>query len=276
MKLRLLAARLGSPDFEEWVKYEAEGYPSSKEIPKYRRLSMAFIGHFSGPFGSTISNAPIPPVLIRQIAGKQWEHYEVIHSASAIDSLMKGGNGVNLDLSNLALLIQGKVYEDMACNQLTGFVSHQSIVELANAIRNRVLELTIELEKSLPNSGNLELSKIEKHEEIATQVFHQTVNGSVTHIHNSGENQTISINVKKGSLENLREELRRAGLAKEHAIELGQLISAEKPRATGSLNRKAREWFAERITNGADEGIKGGIATVMQLAQEAAKQYWGL
>lgn len=32
LKLRLLAARLGSDLLEEWVKYESEGYPSDAEI----------------------------------------------------------------------------------------------------------------------------------------------------------------------------------------------------------------------------------------------------
>ncbi|WP_392664742.1 hypothetical protein [Amaricoccus sp. B4] len=38
LKLRFLASRLGSDVLEEWIKYESEGYPSSSEVPDYRKL----------------------------------------------------------------------------------------------------------------------------------------------------------------------------------------------------------------------------------------------
>mgnify|MGYP007045082407 CR=1 FL=1 len=46
---------------------------------------------FSGPFGSGIRNAPIPPYLIEKYAGEQWSRYEVRQSVSAIDDLIAAG-----------------------------------------------------------------------------------------------------------------------------------------------------------------------------------------
>ena len=39
LKLRLLAARLGSQPFAEWVKHESEGYPSDADLPDYQGKS---------------------------------------------------------------------------------------------------------------------------------------------------------------------------------------------------------------------------------------------
>ena len=64
LKLRLLAAKLGSDELTEWIKYEAEGYPQDDEIPTYRVVPVSFTGTFQGPFGGSLQNVPIPPLLI--------------------------------------------------------------------------------------------------------------------------------------------------------------------------------------------------------------------
>lgn len=67
LKLRFLASRLGSDVLEEWVKHESEGYPKDTEVPDYRKMKVSYTGDFSGPFGSFIRDAPIPPCLNREI-----------------------------------------------------------------------------------------------------------------------------------------------------------------------------------------------------------------
>ena len=61
LKVRLLAARLGSQPLADWVKHESEGYPPDSPLPDYRIIPVSYTGTFSGPFGSGIKNAPIPP-----------------------------------------------------------------------------------------------------------------------------------------------------------------------------------------------------------------------
>lgn len=71
LKLRLLAARLGSAPLEEWVKHESDGYPEDAELPDYRKVNVSFRGTFSGPFGSGINNTPIASYLVEKFAGKR-------------------------------------------------------------------------------------------------------------------------------------------------------------------------------------------------------------
>lgn len=75
LKLRLLAAHLGSRPLAEWVKHESEGYPADAELPDYRIIPVSYTASFSGPFGSGIKNAPISPYLIEKFAGKSWVQY---------------------------------------------------------------------------------------------------------------------------------------------------------------------------------------------------------
>jgi hypothetical protein len=114
LKLRLLASRLGSGLLEEWVKYESDGYPADVDVPDYRRVPVSYRAHFSGPFGSGIQNAPIPPALIEKFAGKHWTSFEMRQGVSAIDDLVgrrKDSATLTIEAANLILLLQGKIYE---------------------------------------------------------------------------------------------------------------------------------------------------------------------
>ena len=46
LKLRLLANKLGSDEFTEWIKNEAEGYSQDADIPSYRVVPISFSGTF--------------------------------------------------------------------------------------------------------------------------------------------------------------------------------------------------------------------------------------
>ena len=106
LKLRLLAARLGSNQLTDWIKQEANGYQSVDDVPEYRIVPIYFSGTFHGPFGSGIKNAPIPPLLIKQIAGDEWLTHKLTDSAASVEQMARAKNGINLDLSNLMLLMR--------------------------------------------------------------------------------------------------------------------------------------------------------------------------
>ena len=111
LKLRLLAARLGSEILGDWVKHELSGYPDDIELPEYRKIGVSFKGTFMGPYNSGIQNAPIPPALVEQHAGEQWTIHRVKEGIAAVEDLIKGAQepgSLGIDCSNLILLLQGK------------------------------------------------------------------------------------------------------------------------------------------------------------------------
>ena len=63
-KCRVLASRLQNDELKIWVQHELDGYFGCEDLPKYRRIVGQGCGHFSGPFGSGIRNAPIADSLI--------------------------------------------------------------------------------------------------------------------------------------------------------------------------------------------------------------------
>ena len=278
LKLRLLAARLGSNELTDWIKQEANGYQNSDEIPDYRIVPIYFSGTFHGPFGSGVKNAPIPSALIQQIVGEEWVTHKLADSAASIEQMARAENGLKLDLSNLMLLIRGKVYPGYEPAQLVGLISQASLIETSNAIRTRLLEITIEIAKNIPSAESADLSTIDSEPEMAKQIFHQTIHGNMMNVQSTGSESVIRVSITQGDSTSLRAGLEKLGLTQKVSNELVSLISAEQPRESeeDGLNAGVRRWLAKRITKGADHGIKGGIAAVTQIIQEAAMQYWGL
>jgi AbiTii-like protein len=278
LKLRLFASKLGSDELAEWINYESEGYPSDVNIPDYRVLGISISGTFYGPFGSGVKNAPIPPALIHEFAGEKWTTQKLRESAASVEKMASNDGGIHLNLSNLMLLLNGKVYPDYVPVEIKGYIPQTALIETANAIRNRLLSLTIEVAKKIPEAKGVGLAAISKNPEAATQIFHQTINGNMTNVHSSGDNVVIQLSIKSENIESLKDGLSLSGLNDEDVETLAYLIADEKPTDKNqiTIGQKTRKWLGDRITQGVDGGVKGGITALTNLVQEAAMQYWGL
>lgn len=284
LKLRLLAASLGSAPLEEWVKHESEGYPKDAPLPDYRMIGVTYSGSFSGPFGSGIRNAPIPSYLIEKFAGKSWTSHEIRQSISAVDDLVKGSaksGSLEIDASNLILLLQGKVYADYACNSVTGSVARSQLVELQHAVRSRVLELTIGLAKSIPDATSIVLvdntSAVQVSAEKVTQITNQVIYGNVTSIASSGTNATISVTIQQGDQQSLIDALVQAGLPQPDAAEFGKIIASEKPESKAEpFGAKAKTWIAENLKKAVSGAWKMGFSVATDVLKQAALKYYGL
>ena len=284
LKLRLLAARLGSGPLEEWVKYESEGYPEGVEIPEYRRIPVTYRGTFFGSYGSSLSDVPISGSLVEKFAGEGWTNYKVRQSISAIDTLIKNSseNGTfQIDASNLILLLQGKVYKDYACNSVVGTVSGAALVALQHAVRTRVLELTIQLERSVPVAAEVSLGKTDKSDmanaEAVNQITNQVIHGDVTSITNYGEGANLNVTIGKDDKDSFVEFLVSKGLPQADMEEFADILSTEE---SGSVEEpfgtKAKKWFAENIKKAASGTWNVGVSVATRLLTEAALKFYDL
>ena len=278
LKLRLLAAKLGSDELTEWIKNEAEGYSQDADIPSYRVVPISFSGTFQGPFGNSINNTTIPPLLIKKFAGEDWITNKFRESAAAVEMMASEENGIHLDLSNLIFILRGKVYPDHNPVEIVGFVSQTLLIQMSNAIRTRLLEITIEIANKIPDAEGVELSSIMQNPQVTTQILHQTIHGSQTNIQSSGPEAIIQVTIAKHDPKSLKSGLLKFGLSDEESNELAELISEQEPKEQkdDGLNDGVRKWLADRITNSFDAGFKGGISALTRIVQEVAMQYWGL
>ena len=285
LKLRLLAARLGSEPLGEWIKHESEGYPRDAEIPSYRVVGVSYRGTFSGPFGSGIRNAQIPGYLVEKFAGEKWTKHEIREGIAAIDELVRssadGDGTLGIDASNLILLLQGKVYADYACNDVQGTISRAALTELQYAVRSRILELTLELEKSIPAAAEITFGSPESsnkfNSEKVNQISQQIIYGNVTTISSSGAGSQINVAIGERDNTAFIEYLVNAGISKGDASELADIVAAEEPSSTEEpLGAKAKAWLVKNIRKAADGTWKIGVSVATKVLTEAALKYYGL
>ena len=283
LKLRLLAARLGSDVLEEWVKHESEGYPTDAEVPSYRVIGVSYRGTFSGPFGSGIQNAPIPPYLIEEFAGKSWTNYEFRESIAAVDDLVKSSTDsgvVRLDTSNLILLLQGKIYERYTCIDISGTVSRTALSEIQQAVRSRILGLTLELEKSIPAAAHVTFgapknqdNNSDKVQQISQQIIYGDVTTAVAGAYGSTKNLSIGV----GDTKSLIEYLEQSGILKADATEIAKIMETENPTNSDEpFGLKAKDWIASNIKKAAQGTWEIGITVATKVLSEAALKYYGL
>ncbi|WP_320741803.1 AbiTii domain-containing protein [Enterobacter mori] len=283
LKLRLLAARLGSNDLEEWVKHESEGYPQDAVLPDYRIVGVTYKGTFSGPFGSGIKNAPIPPILIKTFANDSWNKHSVRESIAAVDELVKAsakGGSLGINASNLILLLQGKIYEDYACNDISGNISVVSLSEISQAVRNRVLELTIEFEKSIPAAAHITFGTQGMDKDNASkaqQITQQIIYGNVGNAISGGSESTINVNIQSHNKESVANYLKESGIPEEDARDFALIVASETPSSSEEpFGEGAKNWIASNIRKAADGTWKIGMAVATKVLTEAALKYYGL
>lgn len=283
LKLRLLAARLGSNDLEEWVKHESEGYPQDAVLPDYRIVGVTYKGTFSGPFGSGIKNAPIPPILIKTFANDSWNKHSVRESIAAVDELVKvstKGGSLGINASNLILLLQGKIYEDYACNDITGNISVVSLSEISQVVRNRVLELTVEFEKSIPAAAHITFGTKGMDKDNASkaqQITQQIIYGNVGNAISGGSESTINVNIQSHNKESVASYLEKSGFPEEDARDFALIVASETPSSSEEpFGEGAKNWIASNIRKAADGTWKVGMAVATKVLTEAALKYYGL
>lgn len=283
LKLRLLAARLGSDILEEWVKHEAEGYPEEVEVPSYRVVGVSYRGSFSGAFGSGINNAQIPPYLIEKIAGDSWTKYQVRESISVVDEMVKNsgdGGSLGIDASNLILILQGKVYKGYSCYDISGSISPTEFYEIQQTVRSRILELTIELEKSVPGAIHVAFGSSvsdKKEAEQVQQISQQIIYGNVSNAIVGGAGSTIAVTITERDNESFVKHLAESGISESDAYDLAKIMETEEPESIDEpFGEQAKDWIANNLKKAAGGTWKIGVSVASKVLTEAALMYYGL
>jgi hypothetical protein len=278
LKVRFLASRLGSEPLEDWVKYETEGYPRDAEVPDYRIIGVTYSGTWAGP--EKVFHAPIPAYLIEKYASETRTRRRVRQSIAGVERLAQTSEGkIEIDASNLILVLQDKVYKNCSCLSVSGEISVVAMTEIIQSVTSRVLELTIELEKRVPEAVEVTLEKPITHkqesEAVVTQIFNQTVYGNVTHV-TATDNAQVSLAITAGDVSSMVSELVKAGLPPDAAKEFSEIVSTEKPEsAEKPLGKKAMEWVKANAPKAAGGVWTIGSTALTSLLTEAALRYYG-
>lgn len=178
-KARVLASLLKNDGFLKWVLSELNGYQEIKNVPRYRKLNVPSTGNFSGPFGSNASNLPIPTFNLPDSVKKFVEVTYIMEGVKALESLVESKEKhvvINWDPDMIALC-QSKIYDNMNLYSACKRFGINSVVQILDSIRNKLLEFILQLLEQNPTiNSEDEIKKIP--EEKVNSAFESHLSGS--------------------------------------------------------------------------------------------------
>lgn len=202
-KCKVLAARLGNPEFKQWVENELSGYADVVTLPDYRVLQVNSKGHFSGPFQSGIRNADIPLSCIPEKFHESLSHAYLTQPVAAMESLIKDSlKGTVQEPWNpdLVAYVGRNIYSGMCCMQAWKVIPTSSLVAALDAVRNRVLNFALEIEAESPTAGEAPVNSSPLPQERVHQIFNTYITGNVQNV------ATGSTNVNQNATSNIENE----------------------------------------------------------------------
>ncbi len=279
-KCKILAARLGSRPLEDWLLWESNGYPENVGVPDYRIWPLELKGHFSGPFGSGLRNAPIPWMCLPEKARELYQNYKFRQSIASIEDILRKSKGGSLHVStgDLAVVLGMNVYQHQNCMQAWAEFSVSNLVELLNAVRNRVLDFALAVWKESPTAG--ELSKLAG-PDIAlgriNQIFNTTVYGGAANLVGAASNSPMAFTVSQGDFASVESALRAKGVQEEDIRNLqGAVRADERPKTAQAFGPRVSQWIAGMMHKAAQGSWQIGIGAAGKLLAEVISKYYGL
>lgn len=279
-KCKLLAARLGSKPLEDWLLWESNGYPDSVSVPEYRIWSLDVMGHFVGPFGSGLRNAPIPIACLPEEVRESYQRYECRQSIASIEATLaaKSEGAVQVSTGDLALVLGQNVYQHQNCLQAWAKFSTNHLVELVNSVRNRILDFALAVWKEQPAAGDSS-TKVSTTIDSArvTQIFNTTVYGGSANLVGAANHSTIEFNIIEKDFFALERILRENGVDDDDLKELkAALESEEQPIPTKRFGPKVSSWIAKMVKKAAEGSWGVGVGAAGTLLAQVISKYYGL
>jgi len=283
-KCKVLAVRLGNEPFEKWVDQELNGYKSKNLLPDYRIVQVNSKGHFSGPFGSGLRNADIPLTCIPKKYRENLKKCYFIEPVGYYINLLKNSKGNNFEEQwspDLVAHTGRDIYQGMNCMSAWKLIPNSSIFSLIEAIKNRILNFVLEIEKEAPSAGEDSPKTQKISPERVSQVFNTTIYGNVGNISEASQNvkQTATINVLQNDLSSLKAYLSSVGIPKSEIQKLEVAIqkdSAEKVSKTQKLGNKVFAWTKSISLQIKDKAIPILQGVSVNLITRAILKYYGI
>jgi hypothetical protein len=277
--MQVIAVRGRVGDLAEWITNERDGYRAEDALPEYRGpFSTRVLAHLTGPFGSNVQNIPIPRIgfpddadglFTVEFRGPMVELEELLSADQP--SLSSPWSGDVIAYTN-TLIQRNKLtlIEDHFVMNAHRAVPRTMVTRAVDAVRNRVLDLALELEQVAPELDKPDGKPQENREQISA--VYQTI----VHAHNAyvGTNeltqQQVNIQVTPGDVASLTRYLNGIrSLSEQDKRELIAAAEAAKSQGPDAVKKDGRLKAAlKRIGGAAGKVAQDGASAAVKLAIE--------
>jgi hypothetical protein len=178
---KILAAKLDNALLWEWADQELNGYAEDVLLPAYRvPRTVPVYGDFTdGSYQAR--NVPISVVQLkaeyREAASKGLFRVSFPGPIATYEDVLRH-DAVQFQQPwdhDSVLLVQPTVYEGMQCIAAWRVLSRDMFVRIVDGVRNRLLDLVLELERQIPGAGEVPSSSLPASKEQLNQIIQNTI-----------------------------------------------------------------------------------------------------
>jgi hypothetical protein len=276
-KCLLLAYQLKNDRLKSWANQELNGYDPEQDLPDYRIIHVGAHANFNGGFGAAMRNWPIPPAVLEERHRDFSRRVELRQAISCYEAANKSTNG-SMSYAwpgDLCLYYQDKLIDGYALVSAWQSVPGSAISGMVDTIRNRTLNMALELKSDIPNTKDIDDAK-ERTDKVSQAVTHNIFNGPAYFA--SGESQLSVVTsgqqivITEGNLDALNQALLKSGLSQPDVQELATAIQHD-GRGIGS---SVQSWIKKTAPKLLAGGAKVSSKIAQSLITEWLNQYFGL
>lgn len=278
-QVKVLSARTQTAELATWVNQELGGYSNEMEVPSYRGpFSIQPLGHFLGPYGSEAKNVQIPPSTFPAEL-REGLLFKVIFD----QSIVQLEEWAKTDHTNFSwpsdavrmyrhLLATGKaspvMQPTMVLAEVRYTVPATAFLAIIDTVRNKVLDLALELEQVAPLAGQPD-TPAEQREPAAAVINNYFQSATNIAIGSPGSSQVMVESPSQGDVDTLLRYLGAVGLPPSQLKELADAIAADQAErnqpdeTTGQDSRwdRTKAWLTRAATDTGTGALGGAITT---------------
>ena len=277
-KCLVLSFQLKNNTLKEWVMFELNGYDTSELLPHYREVGAPAKGLMLGHAGSSISDQPLPPAMLKEVHRHFAESVKLVEPIAAYEELRnksdKGGRAIVEWPANLTAIYQKSFFEGhYALNRAWQEIPSAAFASVLDTVRTRILTFALELQKEVGDVPGHQISSIPAkavQNHVTNIIFgNNNVVGSSTSV------TTLNLDlVVAGDFQSLKSLLSVLGVDNSQIIELPDILENNK---TGTIENKElsaplTSWAKKAGSTIASVGKDVGTGLITQ----ALLKYFGL
>lgn len=206
LKTQVLASRLANTELKKWVTNELKGYSDTSLLPEYRKAKANPIADIDDGMNYE-ANAPLPVTIFSRRIADLLIKFSIYQGVQSLEQTANGEHGeyiIKQFAEDFCAWLSREAQQNGQRINIHNVRVHIHVSELSQAlgaIRTRLLELMLELEKQYPNlEKDIKKNKFDKlpvNQKIV-QIMSQ-VNITTTgdgNLINTGNDSTFNVNTK--------------------------------------------------------------------------------
>jgi hypothetical protein len=213
-------------------------------------------------------------------ARQGWQNFRCRQSIASIEEILKRADGGTFTVStgDLAVVLGTNVYEGQNCIQAWAEVGAGQLIEILNAVRNRILDFVLAVWKESPTAG-------EQHDKTAqgiepgrvTQIFNTTVYGGSANLVGSASNSPVTFAISQNDFGSLENALRSSGVQARDVEDLHAAVQSDpQPQKGQGFGPRVSSWIGSMVKKAAEGSWRVGVEVGASLLTQAISKYYGL